>query len=52
MKTYIVMKKPNASQILDLLNGKDGSKYISELYHSLLEYIKSGKAIYDMGRFY
>lgn len=34
---------------LFLNNEKNGSYYIFEIYHALLEYIKSGKAIDDMG---
>lgn len=44
------MQKPDIGEILSLLNNEnDGLGYIFEVYHALIEFIKSGNAIYDMG---
>ncbi len=46
----MTMQKPNIEEILNLFrNGNNGLGNIFEIYHSLIEYIKSGEAIYDMG---
>lgn len=44
------MLKPDISELLSLINDEDkGLGYIFEIYHALIEFIKSGNAIYDMG---
>jgi len=44
------MSSFDTMDILTLLSDeKEGSCYVNELYHALLEYIKSGEAIPDMG---
>jgi len=44
------VNKSDTREILTLLNDVEhGSSYVSELYHALIEYIKSGEAISDMG---
>ncbi len=44
------MQKTDINEILSLINNKDkGLGYILEIYHALIEFIKSGNAIRDMG---
>ncbi len=44
------MSESAKEEILTLLKDSEyGASHIIELYHALLEYIKSGKAISDMG---
>jgi len=45
-----MVKKIDTREILALLDdGENGPSKVSELYHALIEYIKSGNAIPDMG---
>ena len=44
------MQKSAISEIISLFNNENDSvRYIFEIHHSLIEYIKSGQAIPDMG---
>lgn len=44
------MKNPDIKNILTLLNDEnEGVSNLFEIYHAIIEYIKSGKAINDMG---
>ena len=44
------MHKSDSKEIFTLLNDeKYGASCIFEIYHALLEFVRSGKAIYDMG---
>ncbi len=44
------MQKPDIKEITSLLNDENDSlSYIFEIYHSIIEFIRSGNAIEDMG---